>query len=301
VRARDEDIGMAAVSPSGHLVAAGGTADGARVTLTDVSDPSAPKTVGGVPGGEPDGRMTFSPDGRTLAVDIGAHTVMLWDLTEPHRPSPMSVLDGQDWVEAITFSPDGHTVAVGEGRSVVLWDVTDRSKPVRRTTLKGHSDSVVAATFGPDGRTLATGSADRTAAVWNLTGRARRQAILSGTEATVRSVAFGPDGRTLTTGSEDGSVVIWNVGEPSGPVRMTSMRRASLGSRSLVPHPDGRTLTASGGEPGSRRAVLWDYSSLNALRDEPAAVACGAAGGGFTADEWAAYIPEVEYRPTCPE
>jgi hypothetical protein len=95
-------------------------------------------------------------------------------------------------------------------------------------------------------------------------------------------------------------VVFWDVGELSGPIRMASMRRASLGSKSLLPHPDGRTLTASGGEAGGRRAVLWDYSSLSALRDEPAAVACGAAGGGFTADEWVAYIPEVAYQPTCP-
>jgi WD40 repeat protein len=300
VRVRDGGIGMAAVSPSGGLIAAGGLTDGAWVTLTEVSDPSAPKAAGGVPGGEPDGRMTFSPDGRTLAVDVGTYTVTLWDVTEPYRPAPISALHGVDWVEAVTYSPDGRTVAVGEGRSVVLWDVTDRTKPVRSTTLKGHSDAVLDAAFSPDGRTLATGSADRTAAVWNLAGRARRQAILTGTRAAVRSVAFGPDGRTLTTGSEDGSVAFWDVGEPSGPVRMTAMRRASLGSKSLVPHPDGRTLTASGGEPGSRRAVLWDYSSLIALRDEPAAVACGAAGGGFTADEWAAHLPEVAYQPTCP-
>ncbi|MEU4619566.1 TIR domain-containing protein [Actinoplanes sp. NPDC023801] len=300
VRVRDGDIGMAAVSPSGDLIAAGGVTDGARVTLTDVSDPRAPRAAGGVPGGEPDGRMTFSPDGRTLALDIGAYTIMLWDVSEPDRPSAVSILDGEDWVEAITYSPDGHTVAVGEGRSVVLWDVTDRTKPVRRTKLKGHSDAVLVAAFSPDGRTLATGSADRTAAVWNLAGRARRQAILTGTKAAVWSVAFGPDGRTLTTGSQDGSVAFWDVGELSGPIRMPSMRRASLGSKSLLPHPDGRTLTAASGEPGGRRAVLWDYSSLTALRDEPAAVACEAAGGGFTADEWAAYIPEVAYQPTCP-
>ncbi|MFG1607995.1 TIR domain-containing protein [Actinoplanes sp. NPDC049265] len=300
VRVRDGDIGQAVVSSSGGLIAAGGVTDGARVTLTDVSDPSAPRSVGGVPGGEPDGRLTFSPDGRTLAVDVGGFTILLWDVTEPSRPDPVSVLDGEDWVEAITFSPDGRTVAVGEGRSVALWDVTDRKKAVRRTTLKGHSDAVLAAAFSPDGRTLATGSADRTAAVWDLTGRARRQAILTGTKAAVWSVAFGPDGRTLITGSADGSVAFWQVGELSGPVRAMSMRRAALGSRTLLPHPDGRTLTAAGGESGSRRAVLWDYSSLIALRDEPAAVACGAAGGGFTEDEWAAYIPEVAYRPTCP-
>jgi WD40 repeat protein len=179
--------------------------------------------------------------------------------------------------------------------------VTDRTEPVRRTTLKGHSDAVLSAVFSPDGRTLATGSADRTTAVWNLAGRARRQAILTGTRAAVWSVAFGPDGRTLLTGSKDGSVAFWDVGELSGPIRMTSMRRASLGSKSLLPHPDGRTLTAIGGEPGGRRAVLWDYSSLMALREEPAVVACRAAGGGFTPDEWAAYIPEVAYQPACPQ
>jgi WD40 repeat protein len=300
VRVRDGDIGMAAVSPSGDLIAAGGSTDGAWVTLTDVSDPSAPKEVGRVPSAQPGGPMTFSPDGSTFAIDIGAYTVMLWDVTEPTRPDAVSLLDGVDWVEAVTYSPDGRTVAVGEGRSVVLWDVTDRTKPVRRTTLKGHSDAVLSAAFSPDGRTLATGSADRTAAVWDLTGRARRKAILTGTRAAVWSVAFGPDGRTLTTGSEDGSVEFWDVGEVSGPVRIASMRRTSLGSKLLLPHPDGRTLTASGGEPGRRRAVLWDYSSLTALRDEPATVACRAAGGGFTADEWAAYIPEVAYQVTCP-
>jgi WD40 repeat protein len=300
VRVRDGDVGMAAVSPSGDVIAAGGSTDGARVMLTDVSDPGAPKPIGGVPGGQPDGPMTFSPDGRTLALDFGADTVILWDVSEPDRTSAASVLDGEDWVEAITYSPDGRTLAVGEGRSAALWDVTDRTKPVRIATLKGHSDAVIAAAFSPDGRTLATGSADRTAAVWNLAGRARRQAILTGTRAAVWSVAFGPDGRTLTTGSQDGSVAFWDVGEPTGPIRMASMRRASLGSKSLLPHRDGRTLTAVSAEPGGRRAVLWDYSSLIALRDDPTAVACGAASGGFTADEWAANIPETAYRPTCP-
>jgi WD40 repeat protein len=300
VRVRDGDVGMAAVSPSGGLIAAGGLTDGAWVTLTDVSDPSAPKEVGRVPSAQPGGPMTFSPDGSTFAIDIGAYTVMLWDVTEPSQPDAVSFLDGEDWIEAVAFSPDGHTIAVGEGRSVVLWDVTDREEPVRRTTLKGHSDAVLAAAFSPDGRTLATGSADRTTAVWDLAGRARRQAILTGTRAAVWSVAFGPDGRTLITGSQDGSVVFWAVGEPTGPVRMASMRRASLGSKTLLPHPDGRTLTAGSGDSGTRRAVLWDYSALTALRDDPAAVACRAAGGGFTEDEWAASIPEVAYQPTCP-
>ncbi|MFC4069049.1 TIR domain-containing protein [Actinoplanes subglobosus] len=300
VRIRDGGISMAAVSPTGDVIAASGMTYGERITFTDVKDPGAPKPLGWIPGWDLDSRMTFSPDGRTLAIDIGAYTVMLWDVTDPSDPGPVTILDGVDWVDAIAFSPDGRTVAVGEGRSVVLWDLTDRGNPVRGATLKGHADAVLAAAFSPDGRTLVTGSADRTAAVWTLTGRPRRQAILTGTKAAVWSVAFGPDGRTLMTGSKDGAVAFWDVGEPSGPIRMASMRRAALGSKILLPHPDGRTLTADGGESGVRRAALWDYTALTALRDEPAAAACVAAGGGFTADEWDAYIPEMAYQPTCP-
>ena len=86
--------------------------------------------------------------------------------------------------------------------------------------------------------------------------------------------------------------------ELSGPVRVSVLRRTDLKSAVLVFHPDGRRLATSG-DPDTTRAALWDHTALNRLRADPAAAACAITGGGFTAEEWEAYIPETPYRPTC--
>ncbi|MDI6103143.1 TIR domain-containing protein [Actinoplanes sp. NEAU-A12] len=294
-------VDLAVVSPGGDLIAAVGKWRDDTVSLTDLSDPSTPVSLGKLPGGPYDKAMAFGPDGRTLAVGTG-FDVALWDLTDRRHPVRLADLTGNDLNAAVAYSPDGRTVAVATlDRAVNLWNVADRAQPVHLGTIKGHSDRVVAMRFSPDGRTLATGSTDKTVALWNVADPARRsrQAILAGNDAPVWSVSFAPDGRTLAIGTEDNAAALWDVADPSAPVRVAKLRRADLTSESLLFHPDGRTLTGSGKSSGSTRAVLWDYSSLNDLRTAPAALACAVAGGGFTPDEWAAYIPEAPYQRTC--
>jgi WD40 repeat protein len=314
VRIYPKHLDSAVISPDGRTVAARGFAKDEPLTLTDISDPDAPVSLGILPVEELGQLMAFDRDGHTLAVGEGGYDVALWDLTDRRRPALIGGLPGDDMVSAIAFSADGRTVAVATNRTVNIWDVSDRSKPVRLGTLKGHSDWIVALAFSPDGRTLATGSEDRTAALWNLDGRLRRQAILTGHRTSVQSVAFAADGRTLATGTpatgtlatgplatgaEGETVTLWDVAESSGPIRVGAIRRTELLSKSLLFHPDGNRLVTSGGS-GTAQAVVWDHSALNALRADPAAVACGVTGRGFTRDEWETYIPETAYRPTCP-
>ncbi|MFC7530339.1 TIR domain-containing protein [Actinoplanes sp. GCM10030250] len=294
-----DHLDTAAVSPSGDTVAALGWAANGSVTLTDLSDPSAPATLATLPARQFSESLAFSPDGRTLAVPGKELDVTLWDLTDRRHPVQLADLPSVEVALAIAFSPDGNTVAVAGNRVVNLWNVADRSSPVHLGTLKGHSDLVYALAFSPDGRTLATGSNDKTAALWNVTGKLRRQAILTGNGAPVWSVAFAPDGRTLAVGTLDDAAALWDVAELSGPVRVATMRGADVRTKSLLFHPDGRTLTTSGINFGNTLAVVRDYSALNELRADPAAVACAVTGGGFTPDEWAAYIPEVPYQRTC--
>jgi WD40 repeat protein len=295
VRIHPTYIDAAAISPDGRTVAASGWDKVQPLTLTDISDPGAPVALGGL--SSSGGALAFGPDGRTLAIGDG-FDVALWDLTDRRNPAPLPGLPGNDLVSAVAFSPDGRTVAVATGQTVNLWNVADLSNPVQLGTLKGHSGRVLAVAFSPDGRTLATGGDDRTASLWNVDGRLRRQAILTGNGAPVWSVAFTPDGRTLATGTENETVAFWDVAELAGPVRVTALRRTELKSTALVFHPDGRRLATSGNFD-TIRAVLWDYSALNDLRADPASAACAITGDGFTREEWEAYIPETPYRPTC--
>ena len=64
--------------------------------------------------------------------------------------------------------------------------------------------------------------------------------------------------------------------------------------------PDGRTLAISGeSDRGDGLTSLWDYTKLNDLRADPAKQACAITGRGLTAEEWASYIPDFPYQPTC--
>jgi WD40 repeat protein len=301
VQVHGKYLDSAAVSPSGDLIAALGWSMDPTVTLTDLSDPSAPIPLGALPDGPYGRAVAFGPDGRTLAVGKGS-AVALWDLTDRRSPARLANLPGNHLVSAIAFSPDGRTVAVAADRTVNVWKLVDQSDPVLLGTLRGHFDSVLAVAFSPDGRTLATGSADKTGALWNVADptRPRRLAILTGNGSPVWSVAFAPDGRTLATGTDNNAAALWDLAELSGPVRVATLGGAALKSKSLLFHPDGRTLTTSGTNRSSASAVLWDYSQLNDLRAHPADLACALTGGGLTPDDWASYIPEAPYQPTCP-
>jgi WD40 repeat protein len=60
---------------------------------------------------------------------------------------------------------------------------------------------------------MATASADKTAALWDLTDRTHpiRTATLTGHTSRVGGVAFSPEGRTLATASTDGTAALWDV------------------------------------------------------------------------------------------
>ena len=312
VRVHPAHLEVAAISPGGDTMALQGAAAPGSVLLSDFSDPSTPVELGALPNGPYHGRiLQFGPDGSTLAA-ARAYDVAVWDLADPRHPSLIASLPvGNTTIYDIAFSPDGRTVAIAAGQRVDLWSVAERSHPVLLKTLKGHSDRVLAVAFSPDGRTLATGSSDRTTVLWNVSDQTprRRLSILAGNAAAVWSLAFAPDGRTLATGIGDDSApgpglgndsaALWDVTEPSDPVRIATLKRTDIQSSSLLFHPDGHTLTSSGTRYSPTRAVVWDYSTLNDLRADPAARACAVTGGGFTQPEWAAYIPETPYQPTC--
>jgi WD40 repeat protein len=292
-----------AFSPDGTTIAAGsadgrvrlwrlaGSADG-RVRLWRLAGAGRPVALGRpltAQAGIVDA-VTFSPDGRKLAVSGGDSEVWLWDLTDPARPvrARTPLTGATDGVSALGFSPDGQVLVAGSGDDTALgWSVLTGAVIFRlphpapvtslawvsaRDLVTGAADgtvrlwavpppvldaggSVHSVSFSPDGHTLAIGTADL--ALWDTATHTQIATAAAGT--LVNAVAFGPDGGVLAAGYGNGSIQLWRAGGPGAPVPLGPPLRASAGGpvEFVSFRRDGNAL-ATAGNDGTVR--LWNVS-----------------------------------------
>jgi WD40 repeat protein len=301
----DGVVTRAAVTPDGRFVAAGGEA---RVTVSDLTDPARPVTVATLDETDTHGNvgsLKLSADGTVLAVQELDRTITLFDLNDHGGPARLGVLP--DARAPFALSRDGRTVAAADHRyDVGLWTVPAGAAPVRKGTLPGHGD-VRTVALSPDGRTVATGGRTATTTLWDVTDPAdpHRLAALAGERETYL-MAFSHDGGTLATLSSGDRVMLWDVTDGFDPVPIASSRffmgKLLAGyPDTLAFSPDGRTLALGGDlREGGGAVLLQDLTKLVELRADPGAWACDAAGRHPLAEgEWARYVPELPYQPSC--
>jgi WD40 repeat protein len=122
------------------------------------------------------GNAAFSPDGRSLAVDLSDGTGGLYEVATGQRRGTFGqkVESAQNRTR-FAFSSDGNTLARAGGSHVVyLYDVQTVQE---LAALDGHLDAVNAVAFAPDAKTLASASADNTVLIWDVTKITRLAAI----------------------------------------------------------------------------------------------------------------------------
>jgi WD40 repeat protein len=131
------------------------------------------------------GRLTFSPDGRLLAVgsQLGGE-VGLYETATGRRwawlRSPFERGEGGYLNSPLVFSPDGRLLAVAfrpslygttrieqEPSRINVWEVASGSL---RQEFTGQGGVLAALAFSPDGRILASGSSNTTVLLWGLAG-----------------------------------------------------------------------------------------------------------------------------------
>jgi hypothetical protein len=106
--------------------------------------------------------LTFSPDGRTLAVGTGPVEGLV--LLDPADGRTLRIMNTSSVVRVIAFTPDGRTLAAaGVDRVIRFWEVATGEL---LGGLEGHLGTVTALAFSPDGSLLASGGADGLVRLW---------------------------------------------------------------------------------------------------------------------------------------
>jgi WD40 repeat protein len=145
--------------------------------------------------------------------------------------------------------------------------------------------------FSPDGKTLASGSLDQTVILWDVESQKMIGQPLRGHQAFIYNVAFSPDGKTVASASFDQTIILWDIathesiGQP--------LRGHSSVVWSVAFSPDSKTLASASGDSS---IIFWDLDVQSWIT-----LACQRAGRNLTRTEWAQYLPDEEYRATCPQ
>jgi len=168
-----------------------------------------------VKAGDPVVAMTFSPDGKTLALGRHSAQIELWSIADKKAVGSRQFAGA---LHALAWSPDGKSLAVAGGAKIMIYDPTD-SALVRSFDVKeGPAPAfplVASLAFGPESKTLAAGCFDATIRIYNLSAKnptdVKEHRLCEGHLSVPYAIAFSADGRTLVSGSFDKTARLWEA------------------------------------------------------------------------------------------
>jgi WD40 repeat protein len=113
-------------------------------------------------------RVSFSPDGRFLALIGSSDALWIVDVAKPTGKPQLYHLFNHRNV-ALAYSPEGRRLALaGVDGSVRIIDLADGIETGRELkAIHTHDGAATALAFSPDGRNLATGGVDRTVKIFD--------------------------------------------------------------------------------------------------------------------------------------
>jgi hypothetical protein len=155
-----------AFSPDSKLLVAAGYRKPPAVSMWEVETGKELQVAPDPPGNGYD-CVSFSPDGKWLALGCHDGTVRLWDHAtgrELRTLQRVPALKPESGTVAIAFSADGRNLAASNGRDIRIWEIVTGKE---RRRLAAAASCLA---FAPNSLTLASGGWDTTALLWDLTG-----------------------------------------------------------------------------------------------------------------------------------
>jgi WD40 repeat protein len=195
--------------------------------------------------------ITFSPDGKTLAVGSGEPSrggdITLWDVADGRLIRSMHDRHS-DTVLSLDFSPEGKLIASGGADKQLR--ISDVASGKHLKVFEGHTHHVMGVSWRADGRVLVSSGADNATKVWDWVKGERRK-NLEGWDKEVTSVRYlGASTRLLTTSGDKQVRLIGEDGaSPMALSGTTDFMQAGAASR------DGQWV-AGGGEDSVLR--VWE-------------------------------------------
>lgn len=116
-------------------------------------------------------RLSFSPDGETLAVVTLPTKLELWHLPTGRLLREMNLLEADELprvfsLPTVAFAPHGQWLAFTHQPGEIVLLETHTAREI--LTLRGHHGYVSSLAFSPDNRRLLTGGRDTTALLWAI-------------------------------------------------------------------------------------------------------------------------------------
>jgi WD40 repeat protein len=193
-------------------------------------DPRAPDICRG---------MTYSPDGRSIALARHDGVVQIWDATRGQLRHALKGHKGPAW--QVAFSPDNRTLASGgQDHCVRLWDVASGKVVHELTRLPG---AVRAVGFRPDGRSVLAAGDDGTVTVWDRDSERETFSFHAKLPEPLFGAWFSPDARRVAWTCLDGNVQIWDTTTGRREIEQQSNVHQV---RTLAFSPDGTRIAQAG-------------------------------------------------------
>lgn len=207
--------------------------------------------------------LTFSPDGKRLALVGDDKVVRVWDAATGSELLALSGHEGP--LAVVAFTPDGKTLVSGGGdpspmiratpegnakSELKLWDA-QTGKSLGK--LKAHETPITGLAFTPDGQTLVTGSRAGTLIIWDWAQRQPRQELAA--PGDISHLAIAPDGQILAVACFDWSVQLWDLTTGKEKTRLQGHQERV---NAVAFSPSGQTLASSSDD---RTVILWDLAT----------------------------------------